>query len=134
MPVPGCNQIEFAQNVLYYKMGYQNVRQIEQNETKDVERLIKELRPEVVLVALGAPAQEKWLVQERELLAASGVRVAMAVGGSFDVLLGLVARAPMRWRQWRMEWLWRLVQEPWRWWRMLVLPRFIWWTWRGEWK
>jgi N-acetylglucosaminyldiphosphoundecaprenol N-acetyl-beta-D-mannosaminyltransferase len=133
-PVAGCDKIEFGQNVIYYKMGYQNVGQIAQNETNSVERLIAELKPEVVLVALGAPVQEKWLVEERECLKKNGVRVAMAVGGSFDVLLGELPRAPAGWRRARLEWLWRLKQEPWRWRRMLALPRFVWWTWRGEWR
>jgi N-acetylglucosaminyldiphosphoundecaprenol N-acetyl-beta-D-mannosaminyltransferase len=54
------------------------------------------------------------------------VRLAMAVGGSLDVLAGVVPRAPLTFRRLGLEWLWRLLREPRRWRRQLALPAFAW--------
>ncbi|MBQ6438372.1 WecB/TagA/CpsF family glycosyltransferase, partial [bacterium] len=89
--------IEGEQSVFFYTPGYQSVQSIQQSEQKALELLIAELKPVIVCVALGAPAQERWLTENRELLQNNGVRLAMAVGGAFDFVLGRVARAPRVW-------------------------------------
>jgi N-acetylglucosaminyldiphosphoundecaprenol N-acetyl-beta-D-mannosaminyltransferase len=90
---------------------------------------IRETRPDVILVALGVPRQEKWIARHQEAL---GVPVAMGVGGSFDVFAERVQRAPGWMRRLHLEWLYRLYQEPWRWRRMAgTLPRFAWLVLRG---
>jgi N-acetylglucosaminyldiphosphoundecaprenol N-acetyl-beta-D-mannosaminyltransferase len=66
-----------------------------------------------------------WIERNLEALAASGVRLAVGVGGAIDVLGGKVPRAPRWMRQRGLEWLYRLVREPWRWRRQLALPRFV---------
>jgi N-acetylglucosaminyldiphosphoundecaprenol N-acetyl-beta-D-mannosaminyltransferase len=77
---------------------------------------------DIVLVAYGAPKQEKWL--ERNLNAIPAW-VGMGVGGTFRFLAGDIRRAP-RWVQRAgLEWLFRLILEPWRWHRQLALPRFV---------
>lgn len=78
-----------------------------------------------VCVAYGAPGQVLWIERNLEALAASGVRLAVGVGGAIDVLGGKVPRAPRWMRQRGLEWLYRLVREPWRWRRQLALPRFV---------
>jgi N-acetylglucosaminyldiphosphoundecaprenol N-acetyl-beta-D-mannosaminyltransferase len=75
----------------------------------------------VLLVGLGSPKQEFWI---DEFLAATKCGVAMGVGGSFDVMAGMVTRAPLIWQRTGLEWLYRLIQEPSRWRRQLALPRF----------
>ncbi|MEB3298088.1 MAG: WecB/TagA/CpsF family glycosyltransferase [Candidatus Sericytochromatia bacterium] len=76
-----------------------------------------------LLVALGVPRQELWIDRHRRGL---GVRVAMGIGGSLDVISGRLQRAPGWMIRLHLEWLYRLVQEPWRWQRMAtLLPRFI---------
>ena len=83
---------------------------------------IKEAAPDILLVALGVPRQEKWIAQHQKAL---GVPVAMGVGGSFDVFAGHVQRAPEAFQKLHLEWLFRLMQEPWRYKRMQsTLPRF----------
>lgn len=77
----------------------------------------------LLFCGLGSPRQELWLWAHREGL---GVRLAMGVGGSLDVLAGQVRRAPGWVRRAHLEWLYRLVREPWRWRRQLALPRFAW--------
>ncbi len=91
------------------------------SEEKELLRRINDFRPDLLLVGLGVPLQEYWIFAHQGLAA-----VSMGVGGSFDVLAGLVLRAP-RWLQsWHLEWLYRIWREPWRWRRQLVLPRFVW--------
>lgn len=79
---------------------------------------INKYKPDILLVAYGAPYQEKWLATYRHLLNA---RVMIGVGGTFDYLTGRKPLPP----KWAPEWLWRLVHEPWRWKRQLNLIRFV---------
>jgi N-acetylglucosaminyldiphosphoundecaprenol N-acetyl-beta-D-mannosaminyltransferase len=80
-------------------------------------------RPDVLLVAYGAPAQDHWIARNLNRL---GVPVCIGVGGAFDYIAGVRPRAPHWLRQVGLEWLHRLVTQPWRWRRMLALPRFAW--------
>jgi N-acetylglucosaminyldiphosphoundecaprenol N-acetyl-beta-D-mannosaminyltransferase len=77
-----------------------------------------------LLVAYGAPGQVSWIARNQSELARVGVRLAIGVGGAFDVISGRVPRAPSVLRRLGLEWLYRLVREPWRWRRQLALPRF----------
>lgn len=93
-------------------------------EEKRVLTRIATQRPDLLFVAYGAPWQELWLTHHAGELARAGVKVAMAVGGSFDVLSGRLRACPKALSVLGLEWLWRLIQEPWRWRRQLVLIRF----------
>lgn len=84
---------------------------------------IKQLKPDILLVALGFPRQEKWIKQHLNYL---GVPVAIGVGGTLDVLSGKVERAPVWMQKSNLEWFYRLVKEPKRAIRMLALPKFVW--------
>jgi len=66
-------------------------------------------RPDILLVAFGNPKQEKWIWMHRKRL---GVPLAMGVGGSFDILVGDMRRAPRWIQQCGLEWAMRFVQEP----------------------
>jgi N-acetylglucosaminyldiphosphoundecaprenol N-acetyl-beta-D-mannosaminyltransferase len=76
----------------------------------------------ILFLALGSPAQEYWLHAH---LAETGCRLGMGVGGTFDVLSGRTARAPLLMQRLGLEWLHRLMREPSRYRRMLVLPAFL---------
>lgn len=76
---------------------------------------------EILFVCLGAPAQEKWIYNNMHKLK---VRVSMGVGGSIDVLAGVAERAPEKWCNMGLEWLYRLLKQPKRFFRMLALPKF----------
>jgi len=80
-------------------------------------------RPDILLVAYGAPQQDLWIRRNRDRL---GVAVAMGVGGALDFLSGKARRAPLWMRRMGLEWLHRLMRQPWRWRRMLALPAFAW--------
>ncbi|MBI5564298.1 MAG: WecB/TagA/CpsF family glycosyltransferase [Chloroflexi bacterium] len=86
-------------------------------------RRIQAARADIVLVAYGAPKQDKWIDRN---LARTGASVAIGVGGSFDFVVGTQRRAPQWLRRLNLEWLYRLVREPRRWRRQLALPRFVW--------
>lgn len=72
---------------------------------------IQAARPDVLLVAYGAPAQDKWIAQHKEAL---DVPVSMGVGGSFDFVAGVARRAPVWVQRLGLEWLHRLWRQPWR--------------------
>ncbi len=88
---------------------------------EDALRVIREHRPQVVLVAFGAPKQELWIDRAGRRTDAP---VAIGVGGAFDFLTGRVPRAPSWMRRAGMEWTYRLARQPWRARRMAVLPGF----------
>ena len=92
-------------------------------EAAIVER-IRQARPDLLLVALGAPKQELFIDRNREALAPA---VAIAIGAGLDFLTGRLRRAP-RWMQRAgLEWLFRLAQEPWRLGHRYLIrdPRFL---------
>lgn len=70
---------------------------------------IIELKPDVVLVALGIPDQELLIYSNLDKFE-KGIFV--GVGGSFDVLSGFKKRAPKFLRKIHLEWLYRLLKEP----------------------
>lgn len=82
---------------------------------------IKSLNVNLLLVGLGAPRQEKWIDQHLEQL---GVNVAVGVGGSLDVMAGVVKRAPKVYQKLGLEWFYRLITNPKRAKRMINLPKF----------
>lgn len=94
-------------------------------DEKEEKRIIQDIKakaPSVLLVGLGAPKQEKWIYDNLRLI---GVKTAIGVGGSFDVMAGNVKRAPMLFRKLGLEWFYRLITQPTRWKRMLRLPKFM---------
>jgi N-acetylglucosaminyldiphosphoundecaprenol N-acetyl-beta-D-mannosaminyltransferase len=93
------------------------------SETGILEQLAAD-RPDILFVAFGSPAQERWISQLRDGLQRAGVCVAVGVGGSFDFISGQIPRAPLWMRRVGLEWVYRLLREPWRWRRMSALPRF----------
>lgn len=65
---------------------------------------------EIVLVALGAPKQEFWIMNNLNKFV--GVKLLCGIGGSIDFLAGFQKRAPMVFRKLGIEWLWRVILEP----------------------
>ena len=77
----------------------------------------------VIFVALGAPAQEKWI--HRNLRHLKSCKLIIGVGGSFDFIAGNIKRAPVAFRKSGLEWVYRLYLQPSRWKRMMKLPLFV---------
>lgn len=84
---------------------------------------VAEFKPDVLLVAMGIPRQEKFIAKTREIIKA---KVAIGVGGTFDVLSGNIKRAPKVIQKLKLEWLWRLIKDPKKIKKTSALPRFVW--------
>ena len=97
-----------------YAPREEEIDQLNEGEMLDQ---IHAAKPEILLVALGNPKQEKWIWMNRKRL---GVPVAMGVGGSFEIIVGDMVRAPRWVQRCGLEWAMRLVQEPQRLW-----PRYL---------
>jgi N-acetylglucosaminyldiphosphoundecaprenol N-acetyl-beta-D-mannosaminyltransferase len=70
---------------------------------------IEEAKPDILLVAMGHPKQERWLAMHRQRLK---VPLCMGVGASLDFLAGEFSRAPIWMQTSGLEWLYRAAQEP----------------------
>lgn len=108
---------EFANlNIVYAHDGYFD----------DNSKIINELNQtsaKLILVALGAPKQEKFIYEAKKSLHPS---LMIGVGGSFDVWAGEVKRAPEIWQKLNLEWLYRTITQPSRFKRIFpTLPIFV---------
>lgn len=88
---------------------------------------------DLLFVGMGVPRQEQFIDEQWSRL---GVRLAIGVGGSFDVLAGLRARAPWIVQKAGLEWAFRLAQEPRRLWKRYLETnsQFLWLVGRQVWK
>lgn len=87
-------------------------------EQAHIQSILRAARPDILLVGLGAPKQEKWIAANKARL---GIPVSIGVGGSFEMASGTVRRAPLWMQHAGMEWVYRLFQEPTRLWRRYFL-------------
>ncbi len=77
---------------------------------------------DVLLVGFGNPRQEHWINTYKERLRC---KLAIGYGGSIDQVAKVVPRAPKFWISIRMEWLFRLFQEPRRLWKRYLIGNTI---------
>jgi N-acetylglucosaminyldiphosphoundecaprenol N-acetyl-beta-D-mannosaminyltransferase len=100
--------------------GYFNAREEDQ-----VASDIALATPDILLVAMTSPRKEQFLARWTSQLE---VPVCHGVGGSFDVVAGLVQRAPELWQRMGLEWLYRVKQEPRRLWKRYLVTNvaFMW--------
>lgn len=78
-------------------------------EMLKITRLIKEVAPDMLIVGLGCPKQEKFMYHHcREL----GVPISFGLGASFDFEAGNIKRAPKWMSEHGLEWLFRITQDP----------------------
>ena len=78
-------------------------------EIQKIEEMIKTAAPDILFVGLGAPKQEKWIADFHQQL---NVPISIGIGGSFELISGMVERAPKWMQQAGLEWLFRLLVEP----------------------
>ena len=90
---------------------------------------VKEARPDLVLVGLGSPKQERFIDRACPALAPA---ILLGVGASLDFLAGTAKRSPAWMSKAGLEWLYRLVREPRRLWRRYLVndPAFAIIVWR----
>lgn len=87
-------------------------------------REINAASPDILLLGMGMPLQERWLMENRERL---NVRVALTGGAVFDYVSGELRRGPKLLTDNGFEWLARLAVEPGRLWRRYLIgnPTFL---------
>jgi N-acetylglucosaminyldiphosphoundecaprenol N-acetyl-beta-D-mannosaminyltransferase len=105
---------------------------------KETVARVARARPNLLFVAYGAPAQDKWLARNLALVTAQAVTdavdqtsaqlrenpsglVGIGIGGAFDFITGIQQRAPEAIQRMGLEWLYRLLREPQRWRRQIAL-------------
>jgi len=95
-----------------------------ESEGAEIIRGINDAAPDVLLVGMGTPTQETWIVRHRQELR---TKICFGVGGLFDFLSGETPRAPRWVRNLGMEWAYRFAHEPRsKWDRVLLeIPFFV---------
>jgi len=88
-----------------YRNGY-----FKKSEERAIAQQIADSGAQILFVAITSPLKENFLYENRDLL--KSVNFTMGVGGSFDVVAGLVKRAPVWMQQSGLEWAYRVYQEP----------------------
>jgi len=94
-------------------------------ENNKIIKMIRDSKPDILFVGLGAPKQEKWIYRyKNEYL----VPVSIGIGASFDFAAGIIRRAPLWMQKVGLEWFWRLLMEPRRLWRRYLIDdmQFFW--------
>jgi N-acetylglucosaminyldiphosphoundecaprenol N-acetyl-beta-D-mannosaminyltransferase len=113
---------EFPTLALETAHGYFDAQR-ESTENQAVIEAINRFRPDLLLVGMGMPRQERWILDNRDALDAG---VIFNVGGLMDYIAGATATPPRWMGRLGFEWLFRLLSDPARLWRRyLVEPWFI---------
>lgn len=103
-------------------------------ETAAILARVEAVRPDLLVIGLGAPKQEVWANEHRAAIAA---KVALCVGATIDFLADAQPRAPVWMQRCGLEWAFRVGREP----RRLAtrylhdglhFPRIVWRAWRGQ--
>lgn len=84
-------------------------------ERDDEQRVLDRIgaaAPDIVLIGMGSPLQEQWLLRHRRRLPC---RLAICVGGLFHYWAQDLRRAPRRLQEIGLEWTWILAQQPFKW-------------------
>lgn len=129
-----CNNEEKEREVIVYKFpklhlskiyappfGFENDRA----ETDRIIKMINETPTDILVLTLGSPKSEKWILSNINKL---NVKVAISVGATIDFITGRRRRAPIWMQKIGLEWFYRLVQEPRRLWkRYLVRDMLFFW-------
>lgn len=85
--------------------GFEN----DEVEMEKITKMIRDAAPQILIVGLGAPKQEKFIYHNRERL---GVPVSLGLGASLDFEAGQIKRAPKWMADHGLEWFYRITQDP----------------------
>ena len=80
-----------------------------EDEMKEIERMLKEAAPDILIVCLGCPKQEKFAYKYGRNY---GIPVSLGLGASIDFEAGKVKRCPAWMARCGLEWIYRLMKEP----------------------
>jgi N-acetylglucosaminyldiphosphoundecaprenol N-acetyl-beta-D-mannosaminyltransferase len=115
-------KIKYSKDIIAgYRNGY-----FKKEDEVNIAKQISASGADILFVAISSPTKENFLYDNKEAL--EGVNFIMGVGGSFDVVSGLVKRAPLWMQKIGMEWFYRFAQEPKRMWKRYLIGniKFIW--------
>lgn len=103
-------------NIVYLRNGYFD-------NDEEIIKEIEQASPQILLVGLGSPRQEEFIVKLKNTLQGCTM---IGVGGSFDVFSGIVKESPLVFQKLGLEWLYRTILQPERFKRIFpVLPIFL---------
>lgn len=108
----GWNMVVGAHSPSY---GFEN----NESECAEIVDIINKSNSNVLVVGVGAPKQEKWIIKYRSQL--PNVKLFMALGATIDFEAGNIKRAPAVYQRFNLEWLYRLIKEPKRLWRRYLI-------------
>ncbi|MEG0025699.1 MAG: WecB/TagA/CpsF family glycosyltransferase [Bacilli bacterium] len=89
-------------DIIGFNHGY------DQNDDNVIKKIVKG-KPDIILVALGIPKQEKFI---NKCIKVCNKGIFIGVGGSFDNISGYIKRAPKIFRKLNLEWLYRIITDP----------------------
>lgn len=94
-------------------------------ENRAILQTINTFQPDVLMIGMTAPKQEKWAYQHYNLLKVGHI---CCIGAVFDFYAGTINRAPQWMIDFSLEWLYRLLKEPRRMWHRYLIGngKFIW--------
>jgi N-acetylglucosaminyldiphosphoundecaprenol N-acetyl-beta-D-mannosaminyltransferase len=96
--------------------------EIDPTELSQINQMIETTNPDILFVGLGAPKQEKWIDANYQIL---GVPISVGIGVSFELVSGMVSRAPTWMQKAGLEWLYRLIVEPRRLWKRYIFGNAV---------
>ena len=91
----------------YYSPPF--AEQFSNEENTKMISLINDVKPDIVFVSFTAPKQDYWIYEHLNKL---DTRIAIGVGGAFEVTAGLIERAPVFYQKNGLEWFYRFIKEP----------------------
>lgn len=100
-----------------YHHGY-----FDKESSEDMADVIARSGADILIAAMGAPFQDRWIATYGERCK---VKVGIGVGGSLDIIAGVIKRAPDFFQRTHLEWLYRVLREPRRIRRTMTLPKFM---------
>jgi len=90
-----------------------------EEECRQIIEIINCSKANVLVVGVGAPKQEKWIVENKDKL--KNIKIIMALGATIDFEAGNIERAPVLFQKLSMEWFYRLIREPKRLWKRYLI-------------
>lgn len=92
------------------------------DEEEGIVREINQKKPDILFVGMSSPKKEYWMSKYQSTLK---VPFCMGAGGSFDVLIGKIKRAPRWMQKLGLEWFYRFLQEPTRMWKRYLVTNTL---------
>jgi len=121
------NQASSSFKILYPELLIAGVHHgyLSDIDSEAVVHLINKATPDILVVGMGMPLQEEWILKYIDRL---DVRIVCNAGSCFDYVAGVKKRCPTWMGVMGFEWLYRLVQEPRRLWQRYLIgnPLFVW--------